>query len=297
MNNPKNEPARNSHGRVTFLDGQNEMAMLEISTRWSSAEMYLHGAHVTRFKRLDEPGMLFMSQCSRFQAEQPIRGGVPVIFPWFGMREGLGQHGFARIKEWDLREVLPTEDGRVSVRLRLRDCPDAAAFPPFTAEYVVTVGESLGLEFTVTNNADEVLTFEECLHSYFEVGDVTAIAIRGLEGTEYLDKVANFARKRDNDAEIRIGAEVDRTYVNTTSRVEIIDPRLSRKIVVEKENSRSTVVWNPWIGKAQQMMDFGNDEYQRMVCVESGNVGENQVSLGPGETSRLAVRLRIEGLK
>src|SRR5580704_13271558 len=138
-------------GRVTFLDGQNELPALEISTDWSTAEIYLHGAHVTRFEKKDEPPLLFMSQVSRFEAGQPIRGGIPVIFPWFGPREGMGQHGFARIKDWELKEFVPAPDGSVSVRLRLPDCPEASAFPPFTTDYVVTVNQSLHLELIVTN--------------------------------------------------------------------------------------------------------------------------------------------------
>src|SRR5450755_2732423 len=94
-------------GRVTFLDGRGELPMLEISTAWSTAGIYLHGAHVTHFKKQAEPPLLFLSQCSRFEKGQPIRGGVPIIFPWFGAREGLGQHGFVRNKAWQLKEVLP----------------------------------------------------------------------------------------------------------------------------------------------------------------------------------------------
>src|ERR1035437_1302467 len=129
-------------GRVTFLDGQGELPMLEITTAWSTAEIYLHGAHVTQFKKKDEAPLLFLSQCSRFTEGQPIRGGIPVIFPWFGPREGLGQHGFARLKAWDLKEFTQAPDGSVSVRFRLPDGPEAAAFPAFTADYVVTVNPS-----------------------------------------------------------------------------------------------------------------------------------------------------------
>ncbi len=283
-------------GRVTFLDGQNEFPMLEISTAWSSAEIYRHGAHVTSFKKSGEPPLLFISNCSRFSQDQPIRGGVPIILPWFGMREGMGQHGFARLKEWSLKEVVPAFDGSVCVRFSLPECPEAFGFPPFAVDYYVTVGECLKLELIVTNRADEPLTFEDCLHTYFEVGDVSAISIKGLQGVEYLDKVANFARKADLDPVIRIASEVDRTYVNTTAAVEIEDPSLNRRIIVEKQNSRSTVVWNPWIARAQQMVDFGNDEYQRMVCVESGNVGENQITLKPGDRSRLIVKLSSQPL-
>lgn len=284
-------------GRVAFLDGQGELPILEVTTAWSSAEIYMNGAHVTHFQKKSEPPLLFMSQCSRFAAGQPIRGGIPVIFPWFGVREGLPQHGFARIKNWEVKEVQQAPTGSVSVRFRLPDCPEASTLPPFSADYIVTVSDTLELRLEVTNtSAEDVLTFENCLHTYFEVGDVTAISITGLKGVDYLDKVANFERKTETEDAIRIGSEVDRVYLDTAGPVEIIDPRLGRRIRVEKKWSASTVVWNPWVAKSQQMPDFGNEEYPRMVCVESGNVGPNEIRLPPGETSILAVTLSTQPL-
>ena len=285
-------------GRVTFLDGQGELPMLEISTAWSTAEIYLHGAHLTQFKKQHEPPLLFMSQCSRFTEGQPIRGGIPVIFPWFGAREGLAQHGFARVKAWELKEFAPAPDGSVSVRLRLPDYPEAAAYAAFTADYIVTVNQSLTLQLVITNQSpDAEFIFENCLHTYFDVGDVTAISIRGLKGVSYLDKVAGFVEKTETSDALRIASEVDRIYQNTTGTVEILDPRLGRKILVEKQGSTSTVVWNPWIAKARQMPDFGDEEYERMICVESGNVASNSISLPPGGTSTLTVKLSSETLK
>jgi glucose-6-phosphate 1-epimerase len=279
-------------GRVTFQDGQNELPALEVATRWSTAEIYLHGAHVTRFRKKDEPPLLFMSQVSRFVEDQPIRGGIPVIFPWFGPREGMAQHGFARVKKWDLKEFAPADDGSVSVRFRLPDCPEASSYPAFTVEYVVTVNETLKLELVVTNNSsDEELNFENCLHTYFEVGDSSKITIRGLQGASYQDKTAHFALKKESDPLIHIVSEVDRTYLDTTGPVEILDPVLKRKILVEKSGSLSTVVWNPWIAKSQEMPDFGNEEYERMVCVESGNVASNSIKLAPGKSVTLTVKL------
>jgi glucose-6-phosphate 1-epimerase len=285
-------------GRVTFLDGQGELPMLEISTPWSTAEIYLLGAHVTQFRKKDEPPLLFLSQCSRFDEGHPIRGGIPVILPWFGPREGLAQHGFARVKIWALKEVVPAPDGSVSVRFRLPDCPEASAFPSFTADYIVTASQSLTLQLVVTNESkDADLDFENCLHSYFEVGDVTAISIGGLKGLNYLDKAAGFVEKTEASDALRIASEVDRIYLNATGPVEILDPRLGRKILIKKEASASTVVWNPWIAKARQMPDFGDEEYERMVCVESGNVASNGLSLPPGGTSTLTVNLSSETLK
>ena len=285
-------------GRVAFVDGRGDLPMLEVSTRWSNAQIYLHGAHVTHFQKKDEPPLLFLSQCSRFAEGQPIRGGIPIVFPWFGPREGLAQHGFARVKEWELKEFAPAADGSVSVRFRLPECPDAAAFPAFTADYVVTVNQSLTLQLIIKNESkDKEFLFENCLHTYFAVSDVTAVSVSGLAGASYLDKVASFLEKTEASDAIRIGSEVDRTYLNTTGPVEILDPRLGRRIRIQKSGSASTVLWNPWIAKAQQMSDFGNDEYEQMLCVESGNVADNSITLPPGGTSKLEVTLSSETLK
>ena len=39
------------------------------------------------------------------------------------------------------------------------------------------------------------------------------------------------------------------------------------------------------------MPDFGNEEYKQMICVESGNVVNNKVTLAPGLTASLKVIL------
>lgn len=285
-------------GRVAFLDGRGDLPMLQVTTPWSTAEMYLHGAHVTHFKKKDEPPLLFLSQCSRFAQGQAIRGGIPIVFPWFGPREGLAQHGFARVQEWELKEFAPAADGSVSIRFRLPDSPEAGGFPPFTADYVVTVNESLRLQLIIKNESeDHEFLFENCLHTYLAVNDVTAVSVSGLAGASYQDKVASYMEKTEASDAIRISSEVDRTYLNTTGPVEVLDPRLGRRIRIEKSGSASTVVWNPWIAKSQQMPDFGNDEYEHMLCVESGNVAANSVTLPPGGTSTLKVTLSSETLK
>jgi D-hexose-6-phosphate mutarotase len=285
-------PINAKQGRVAILDGQGDLPMLGITTPWSTAEIYMHGAHVTHFRKNHEPPLLFVSQCSRFEAGHPIRGGVPIIFPWFGSREGLPNHGFARLTTWEFREVGANADGSVSVKFQLPFCPEASAFPPFSAEYRVIVSDVLTLELMVTNDSDaDDFVFESCLHSYFEVSDATAISIHGLQGARYLDQVAKFAEKVDPDPAIRIAGETDRIYLDTTAAVELQDPRLGRKILVEKAGSKSTIVWNPWTTKSQQMPDFGNEEYLRMVCVESGNVAGNEVKLPPKQSATLAVKL------
>lgn len=277
-------------GSVLFSEGNGELPRLEINTAWSNAEIYLHGAHITRFQKKAEPPLLFMSQLSKFADSMPIRGGIPVIFPWFGSREGQSAHGFARVETWELREVAQTSAGEVTVKFVLPELPAAALFGKFGVEYWVTVGKSLSAQLKITNLSDnQDLRFEDCLHTYFHVGDISAVSITGLKGLDYLDKTENFLRKTERNEHLKISQETDRVYLEASGAVEIHDSKLGRRIRIEKSGSLSTVVWNPWAEKAEEMPDFGGEEYRSMVCVESGNVADNRLTLPAGKSSTLKV--------
>jgi glucose-6-phosphate 1-epimerase len=279
-------------GRVTVLEGNGDLPKVEVKGDAACAEVYLHGAHVTDFQLAGQPPLLFTSQCSRFDRQQPIRGGIPVILPWFGAREGEPAHGFARLTEWELHETAALPEGGATLRFHLPETSASAMWPAFTANYVVTVTDRLTAELIVTNcSRDEPFSFENCLHTYFHVGDISQVAIHGLKGTSYLDKVESYAKKTETGDSLAISGEVDRVFVDAAGTVEIHDRSLQRRIRVEKSGSQSTVVWNPGAAKSQQMPDFGNDEYKRMVCVESGNVGRNKVVLPPGRSSLLRITL------
>jgi glucose-6-phosphate 1-epimerase len=279
--------------------GKGNLPMLKISTPKSTAEIYLHGAHITHFQKNGEPPLLFMSPQSWFAADKPIRGGIPICFPWFGNREGEPSHGLARILTWELVETSTTPDGSVTVRLRL---PQKSLKPEWSAlqtEFIVIVGETLRMEFIAKNTSpDKALEVENCLHTYFHVGDIGAVSIAGLRGASYLDNAAggNGERKTDDNIELTIPKETNRLYLNTTSTVEIRDKKFRRLIWVVKTNSHSTVVWNPWT--TQKMPeDFNSADHKDMVCVEAGNIKENKITLAPGATTSLKVALSSGVLK
>lgn len=283
-------------GCVLFTEGQGGLPKLEINTAWSRAEVYLHGAHITQFQKKEEPPILFLSEQSRFVEGTPIRGGIPIIFPWFGSRQGQPSHGFARNQTWELRDVRKMPGGEVNLRLALPDSPAAAAFPKFSVNYSVTVGKTLAAELTVANLSRQDFVFEDCLHSYFAVGDIAAVSVTGLKDTIYLDQTENFARKTEQAEDIKISQETDRTYLHTTATVDIIDTNLRRRIRIDKTGSRSTVVWNPWIEKSKKLPDFGDDEYKQMICVESGDVADNRITLRPGQSTTLKIEISTEDL-
>jgi len=286
-------------GRVAVAGDNGGLPKIILTTNSSSAEIYLHGAHVTAFQKNGGPPLLFMSRKSWFAPEQPIRGGVPICFPWFGPRDGGPAHGFARIMPWNLAETYVAKNGSVTVRLRLPKESLKAEWSAIKTEFVVTVANTLTMELLATNeSADKILEIENCLHTYFHVGDIAQVSIAGLQSLPFDDFAlgANGARKLENGAALHITKETNRVYPNATGSVEVRDENLRRTIRVEKFNSRSTVVWNPWT--TQKLPDdFDPAEYKNMVCVESGNVKQSKISLAPGKSAALKVVLSSMPLK
>jgi glucose-6-phosphate 1-epimerase len=277
--------------------GKGGLPMLKIQTPWSDAEIYLHGAHVTHFQKKGEPPLLFLSRQSKFATDKAIRGGVPICYPWFGSRAGeAAAHGFARISAWEFLEGVTAPDGAVRVRLGLPQKNLKPEWAPRRTEFIVTAADTLTMELAATNTSpDKTLEIENCLHTYFHVGDITAIAIAGLQGATYLDNSTDGKGRRtvDNDPILKVTRETNRIYLDTTHNVEIRDEKLRRTVQVQKFNSHSTVVWNPWT--TQKLGDdFDQAEHQNMVCVEAGNVKENKIMLSPNQISRLKVVISSE---
>ncbi len=119
--------------------------------------------------------------------------------------------------------------------------------------------------------------------------------IKGLDGCAYLDKVEKGHRQLQKGALV-INRETDRIYLDTAGACIIEDSGLDRQIVIAKNGSRTTVVWNPWIAKAGAMKDFGDDEYIGMVCVETAKADTDVVSLAPGKTHTLETLIRVASL-
>ena len=116
--------------------------------------------------------------------------------------------------------------------------------------------------------------------------------MKGLDAVHYLDKTDS-NRKKLQDGEIAIVSETDRVYLNTRDAIELEDPVLHRRTRVTKENSRTTVVWNPWVQKANSLSDFADDEWMQMICVETSNVSDFALNLEPGHQHKMKAVVRV----
>lgn len=250
------------------------------------AEIYFNGAHVAQYMPPHDPPLLFLSHSSNFIAGKAIRGGIPLIFPWFGphpTNPALPAHGFARTMEWTLRAIRK-HTNRIAVEFSLCDSPETLQIWPhrFELRLIVRVAKSLEIAMLVRNTDTSPFTFEEAMHTYLSVGDVRRLKIRGLAGRQYLDKMQAGRRLRQDDASIIINGETDRVYLGTRDTVKVLESG-GRELTIAKTGSDATVVWNPWIAKSKAMADFGDDEWPHMLCIETANAAEHAIVLAPGE--------------
>jgi glucose-6-phosphate 1-epimerase len=272
---------------------------VRVSSKSASGLVYVQGAHVASFQPAGEEPVLWMSENAVYSPGKALRGGVPICFPWFGphpeQRE-FPAHGFARTRAYEYRGARHGAKGRTELEFVLESDDQTRIWFPyaFTARLRVAFGQSLGLEFTVTSRDAQPFSFEEALHSYFDVSDVTRAAVRGLEGTRYVDKVREQSVFTEGPRELRFVAETDRVY-DSSATCQIDDPAGKRTIIVEKTGSGATVVWNPWREKAAQMSDLGAQAWSGMLCVESANVGKSRVTLAAGESHRMGVEISVSG--
>ncbi len=272
---------------------------IRVETPAASGTIYFNGAHVAEWTPAGERPVLWMSERSNFEAGQPIRGGVPVIFPWFGTGASGGltpQHGFARQARWNLVAAKVSSSGAATIHLTLGgeeiDREVSGNMPrDYQLEMHVTMGRTLILQLVVTAG-DSPIRFEQGLHTYFAVGDIRQASIEGLDQAAYSDRVTGTSHTQDGA--VRFTGETDRVYESRQYLARIVDPAWDRTIQIEKVGGMQTVIWNPWVGKSAAMADFGDDEWPGMVCVEAVNTREQAVVLGRGKRHLLSQTISVQ---
>jgi glucose-6-phosphate 1-epimerase len=288
----------NPHTR--FIAGNGNLPQAVLTSPTSTAHVYLHGAHVTHYQQTNQPPLLFLSGKSFFAEDKPIRGGVPVLFPWFGPRHGTDRsqmHGFVRCLPWSVVSTNATADA-ASLTLATQSSPQTKEIWPhdYTAEYTITAGPFLKLSLTIRNASKESFDFEEGLHTYFAISDISKVSVQGLRGHWYRDRTVMPDPQLDKEDLITFPKRVDRLYRDARTTAVIRDPGFNRQITIAKENSATTVVWNPHQTAEGEFADLDSTDPKHFVCVESCNARENAHTLNPNESHTLTALIATRPL-
>lgn len=269
---------------------------LLVRSEHSCAVIHLQGAHVTSWEPVGEAPVLFVSRSAEYVRGRPIRGGIPVCFPWLGTgpdKDRRPSHGLARVQRWNLQAVRE-EAGAVVVVLELHDDDASRAIWPhsFVARYEVSVGRVLSLALELSNPGTEPITFEEALHTYLAVDDVARTRVEGLDGRRYADGFHRGAGHRQSGP-LRVSGATELVFDDDGEELALVDEQRSRTVRLTSRRSGSTVVWNPGPQFITSLRDMADDEWRRVLCLQTANLGDAAVALAPGETHTMTLELAV----
>ena len=283
-------------GRIAFRTDENGLPVVSLINTYGAAEVSLYGAHVLAYRPVGFAPVLFLSKRSAFEPGKPIRGGIPVCWPWFGphpTEPARDKHGFARLLQWDLDATEYTGE-TTTLRLSLKDSEFTRRIWDygFSLKLSITLDHALNLELTTENTDTKSFSISKAFHPYFQVGDINMTHIYGLDQAACLDLLT---RKESTQVGVLdIQSQVDRTYKPEKNEAAIRDDKLKRATLITFSGTRNLVVWNPWIDLAKALPDLDDSEYQRFVCVEPANVRETAVDLEPGERHTLKMSIQAQ---
>jgi len=281
---------------AAVIPGNGGLPKICVTAPSASAEIYLYGAQITSWQPAGEKEVLFLSQKSHWQDGRAIRGGIPICIPWFRSKPddpAAPAHGFVRTKAWRLESVKAEGDSVVVVCSTEDDESTRRWWPhTFRLVHVLSIGRFLRLQLIVTNTGRTAFRFEEALHTYLRVSQAEKASIRGLDRVTYLDNVDG-NRQKTQSGDVTFAGKTDNAYLDVRGTAELIDPAGRRTIRTEKENSATTVVWNPWQEGAASLSDLGGEEWRQFACVEASNILGSAIYLAPGQEHSMQAILSV----
>lgn len=294
---------------ITFHEDEPGMPKMRIATDASDATLYLYGAHLTQWTPRGGSPVLYVSPNSWMETGKPIRGGVPVLFPWFGPRWNAAEydaahsttspmHGYGRTMVWQLDRVHldPTGEVEVTMSLPMDQTATTYGFAGLHSVLEFRIGKELHMTLSATNRGTEAVAFEEGFHTYFAIGDIHAVRVLGLRGSTYIDKRDNATRKVQRETELAFTRDVDQLHVHTSEPLVVVDPGNHRAIHIRKTGSQSTVVWNPWTVLTPNFADLAPDSWEHFACVEVVNAADDRVTLAAGATHGMDMTISVTPL-
>lgn len=227
----------------------------------------LQGAQLLHWKPESQPNIIFTSPESTFIKGTPIRGGVPVCWPWFGKRN-TPMHGFARILDWEISQLVADEH-HLDIVLTLVNSKKTLEFMAadfrLDLHFKITAAQcEMALSHQSSSQALDNVT--AALHTYFEIGDIGNAYIENAGDSCFNSLTTQTEQVPDPR---HFDQKIDCIYPASSQPTTIVDVSNQRRIVVAHQAS-NIVVWNPWEG----LPDMALASSRNMLCVESAYIDQ-----------------------
>ena len=265
----------------------------EVRTPQCVARISCFGGQLLSWQPAGQDEVLWCS--GQLQAPRPLRGGVPLCWPWFGKHPqdpAAPAHGLARTAPWQLDRAARLDDGRIHLTLS----PQQPLHAHLRVVQHLWLGKTLEQDLTSHNTGKGPEPLSQALHTYLQVADVRQVQVAGLEGAFYLDALQAGQRVQQQgawhfDADVHAG-RADRIYQQICAPVVLHDPAGARRIQITASGAQALVLWTPGPEVAQDMADVGA-QWPYYLCLEVANAGADARVLQPGQVHQLQQAIRV----
>ncbi|MEC5341337.1 D-hexose-6-phosphate mutarotase [Brenneria populi] len=266
-----------------------QLPVIVIEHPQASAAITLQGAHLIDWRPANEEPVFWLSNNTNFTENIAIRGGIPICFPWFGSC-AKPNHGFARILTWEFTSHSEDENG-VMLTFTLRDTPQTRKY--WDREFTLIANFKIGKQCRVELACYGEYHITSALHSYFLIGDIDKISVKGL-GDKYIDRV-NQNKISSMQGDLVFTDIADRIYTQSSDVNIINDPVLNRSIEITHTNQSDIVVWNAGSELSRTISDMPDNGYKNFVCVETARIN-SPLTVTKTSPARYAMRVQVKKL-
>lgn len=262
---------------VTGVAGLADLPCDELHFGQARVVVSPYGAHVLSYQPTPGQELLWLSPKAVWQQQTPIRGGVPICWPWFGAAakefqtgtDKLPNHGLVRTAMWQL--TAKGKDASASwLRFSIELPALAHSAQTVTLHYDVRLSEQLEL----TLHCQSPVLQQAALHSYFQVPASLDARVAPLP-FQWQDKVAQ-AEGRSTEASLKFSGEIDRIYPATAELLTLSARNdansNSVQLRIQQQGHDASVLWNPGAERSRTVPDLAADSYQHFVCVETAKL-------------------------
>lgn len=237
-----------------------------------------HGGHLTGWWPPGESrSRLWMSSTSTCGPGAAIRGGIPVVFPQFGVLGTLPKHGFARTVAWEAQHPSGTGEATLTFDTTM----PARGDWPHQATLTLSASaraQMLTVRLAVANTGSTPLAFTAALHTHLRVSSTSDAGISGLEGRAAEDAAAGGRATTLPEERLSPFGPLD-LMIRDVPEALVLHDAAQPDLVISTEGFADWVVWNPGAGHA--LSDVPAGEEAGFVCIEPAVL--EPVPIGPGE--------------
>lgn len=279
---------------------------LHIDNQHAKVIISLFGGHVLSYvNKNDNKERLWLSKKAIFDGKTPIRGGIPICWPWFAAHShqaDFPSHGYLRTQMWQLESINEGAQNSTINETQIVLVPtqtEQFSYQGLSVKLVVDIGEKLKISLVTINKSHQDIALSQALHTYLKIDNIHQTSIQGVD-SPYDDKPTG-QKQLSAPSPYCFSEQTDRIHYNklvddalnwcqfinilhAEKPLDILQSGQSSaecKVIrrVEHSGHDSTVIWNPWSALSANMQDMTNDGYVTMLCVEAANTQSASIPL------------------